>query len=157
LGAKRLVFIADLIGAGMFLAMFCAIIAQTIMRYVFRTPLTTSLEFATIMFVWLIFWAASFNLSLKDHFRFDVLYNALPDQVKRVFNILTSAIFLAIFVGGAKATWEYFLFLELQTTPSLVWSYQIAFSVYFIFFVTLPIRLLVNIGMMFTPRWREEL
>ena len=155
--AKRLIFIADLIGALMFSAIFCAIIAQTIMRYVFRAPLATSLEFATIMFVWLIFWSASFNLSLRDHFRFDVLYNVLPDQVRRVFNIVTCAIFLAIFVYAAKATWEYFLFLRTQTTPSLVWSYQVTFATFFIFCIALPMRLLVNIGMMLSPRWREEL
>jgi TRAP-type C4-dicarboxylate transport system permease small subunit len=155
--AKRLIFLADLIAAAIFAVMFGTIIAQTAMRYLFRAPLATSLEFATILFVWLIFWAASFNLTMKNHFRFDVLYNALPAQLQRVFNLITYLTFFVIFCLAAKATWEYFLFLELQKTPSLQWTYQVAFSIYFIFFLALPARLLVNIGLLLSPRWREAL
>ena len=45
--------------------------------------------------------------------------------------------------------------LETQKTPSLQWSYQGAFSIYFVFFVALPARLLAGIVLLLSPRWRE--
>ena len=81
----------------MFAALFAAIAAQTIMRYVFRDPLTNSLEFATIAFIWLVFWVASCNMSVNDHVRFDIAYNLFPEQVRRLFGIITNLGFAAIF------------------------------------------------------------
>ena len=154
---RRLMFALDLVAAAMFCAMFATIIAQTTMRYVFRSPLTTSLEFATLAFIWLVFWVASCNLVVNDHVRFDIVYNMLPEQARRVFSIVTNLFFALVFVLAARETWDYFLFLETQYTASMTISYQLAFFPYFIFFIVLPAKMLVNVAVLLSPRWRERI
>lgn len=157
LNHRRLVFALDLVAAAMFCAMFGTIIAQTTMRYVFRSPLTTSLEFATLAFIWLVFWVASCNLAVNDHVRFDIVYNLLPDQARRVFSIITNLFFALVFVLAARETWSYFQFLETQYTASMTISYQLAFFPYFIFFIVLPAKMLVNVAVLLSPSWRERI
>jgi hypothetical protein len=36
-------------------------------------------------------------------------------------------------------------------------SYQLAFFPYFIFFIVLPAKLLVNVAVLLSPRWRERI
>ncbi|MGH7004105.1 MAG: TRAP transporter small permease [Alphaproteobacteria bacterium] len=157
LSYKRLVFLLDLIAAAMFCTMFAAIIAQTTMRYLFRSPLAHSLEFATVAFIWLVFWVASCNLAINDHIRFDIVYNLLPERIRRLFAIITNLGFAVVFILAAHATWEYFLFLETQYTASMAVSYQWAFFTYFIFFVVLPAKMLLNVAALLSPRWKERI
>jgi TRAP-type C4-dicarboxylate transport system permease small subunit len=154
--ARRLTFILDLIAVAMFASLFVAIVAQTIMRYVFRSPLTLSMEFATIAFIWLTFWVAS-CLAVNDHIRFDIINHLFPDQTKRLFAIVTNLFFAGVFVLGAKANWDYFLFLESQRTGSLSLSHQWAFGPFFIFFAIMPLKMLLNIVVLLTPRWKERI
>jgi TRAP-type C4-dicarboxylate transport system permease small subunit len=157
LSYRRVVFLLDLIAAAMFCTMFAAIIAQTTMRYLFRSPLAHSLEFATIAFIWLVFWVASCNLAINDHIRFDIVYNLLPEPIRRLFGIITNLAFAVVFVLAAPATWEYFLFLETQYTASMATSYQWAFFTYFIFFVILPVKMILNVVALLSPRWKERI
>jgi TRAP-type C4-dicarboxylate transport system permease small subunit len=71
--------------------------------------------------------------------------------------ILVNLFYLAIFVWGMRATWEYFQFLEFEKTASLAISYQIAFFPYFIFFAVFPIKILAAILQLFGRDWRENL
>jgi TRAP-type C4-dicarboxylate transport system permease small subunit len=153
---RRVVFWLDVIAAAMFCTMFAAIIAQTTMRYLFRSPLAHSLEFATIAFIWLVFWVASCNLAINDHIRFDIVYNLLPDSIRRLFGVITNLTFAVIFVLAAPATWDYLVFLQTQYTASMTISYMWAFFTYFIFFAILPVKIL-NVVALLSPRWQERI
>jgi TRAP-type C4-dicarboxylate transport system permease small subunit len=148
---------ADWVAGAMLFVVFAALLAQTFMRYVMRSPLTTSQELAMIAFIWFVFWLASTTLSLREHVRFDVFYNALPEQGRRVVSILVNLFYLAIFVWGMRATWEYLQFLEFEKTASLAISYQIAFFPYFIFFAVFPIKVAAAILQLFGRDWRANL
>jgi TRAP-type C4-dicarboxylate transport system permease small subunit len=154
---KRLTFILDLVAAAMFASLFIAIVAQTTMRYVFRSPLTLTLEFATLAFIWLTFWVASFGLGIRDHIRFDILSNLFPEQVRRLFAIVTNLFFAAIFILAAGATWEYFDFLQNQRTGSLGLSQQWAFGPFFIFFAIMPAKMVLNTIVLLGPGWKERI
>ncbi len=154
---KRLTFILDLIAAAMFGSLFIAIVAQTTMRYVFRAPLTVTLEFATVAFIWLTFWVASFGLKINDHIRFDIVSNLFPEQVRRLFAIVTNVFFVVVFILGAYATWEYFDFLKTQHTGTLGVTQQWAFAPYFIFFAVMPAKMALNTIMLLSPRWKERI
>ncbi|MER2535153.1 MAG: TRAP transporter small permease [Rhizobiaceae bacterium] len=148
---------ADYVAAAMLLVIFVTLVAQTFMRYVMRSPLSTSQELATITFLWMVFWAAGTTIRFSEHIRFDILYNALGPQSRRIMAILANAFYLVIFVWAGKATWDYFLFLETQYTGSLAISYQIAFFPYFIFFVAFPLKILAAIASLVGRDWRQAL
>jgi TRAP-type C4-dicarboxylate transport system permease small subunit len=154
---RRLIFILDLIAVAIFGSLFVAIVAQTTMRYVFRSPLTLTLEFATIAFIWLSFWVASFGLSIQDHIRFDMVSNLFPEQARRLFGILTNLFFAGVFVLAAKANWEYFQFLEIQRTGSMSLSHQWAFGPYFVFFAIMPLKMSLNAIVLMSPGWKERI
>ena len=152
---KHLVIVLDLIAAAIFASLFVAIVAQTTMRYVFNSPLTLTLEFATLAFIWLTFWVASFGLAVKDHISFDVVANLFPEQARRLFAIVTNLFFAVVFLLAAHAHWEYFLFLELTRTGSMNIGHQWAFGPFFIFFAIMPLKLALNAIMLMSPRWKE--
>ncbi len=152
---KRLVFVLDLIAAAIFASLFIAIVAQTTMRYVFNSPLTLTLEFATLAFIWLTFWVASFGLAVKDHISFDIVSNLFPEQARRLFAILTNLFFAVVFVLAAQAHWEYFEFLDLTRTGSMNIGHQWAFGPFFIFFAIMPVKLALNAVILMSPRWKE--
>jgi TRAP-type C4-dicarboxylate transport system permease small subunit len=156
-GLRHAELAVNLIAGLLFLAIFATLVAQTSMRYVFRSPLTTSQEMATIAFVWLIFWTAACCLKVNDHIRFDLVYDVVPDWLKRVFMVLCNLLFMGIFVYAAQDTLEYLRFLERQFTASLRLTYQIAFFPYFLFFFLLPVKLALNVAGLIGPGWRSRL
>lgn len=158
---QRLLRLANLalnVVAGlMFLSIFVILVAQTTMRYVFRAPLTTSQELATMAFVWLIFWTAACCLKTTDHIRFDLVHEIMPDWLKRVCIVLCNLLFMGVFVYAARDMLGYFLFLERQFTASLRLSYQIAFAPFFLFFFLFPLKLALNLLGLFGPGWKTRL
>lgn len=148
---------ADLAAAAMFATIFVTIIAQTSMRYLFGSPLSTSQELASIAFVWLIFWAAACNLPIREHVTFDIVYNMASPAVKRIFAIVCNLLFLAVFVYALPATWEYFRFLDMQYTASLRLTYQVAFFTYFVFAVAFPLRLAANLARLLGRGWQDNI
>jgi TRAP-type C4-dicarboxylate transport system permease small subunit len=153
---KRLALICDLIAATIFVSLFVAIVAQTTMRYVFRSPLTLSLEFATLAFIWLTFWVAS-CMAVNDHIRFDVVSNMFPEQARRLFGIVTNLFFAAVFILGAPAAWDYFQFVETQRTGSMGISQQWAFGPFFIFFAVMPLKMLLNVAVLLSGSWKVRI
>lgn len=153
----RLAAAADYVAGAMLFVIFATLVAQTFMRYIMRSPLSTSQELATITFVWMVFWAAGTSVRFSEHIRFDIIYNALGDQWRRGMSIAANVFYLVIFVWAAKATWDYFLFLETQYTGSLTISYQIAFFPYFIFFVAFPLKILLAILNLIGRDWKQAL
>lgn len=154
---RKIALAADWAAGAMLFVVFAALVAQTAMRYVFGSPLSTSQELATIAFLWLVFWLAGSSIALQHHVRFDILYNALPEQGRRVTSILVNLFYLGVFVWAMPATLEYFMFLELEKTASLAISYQIAFLPYFIFFAVFPLKIAVTILSLLGRDWRESL
>ena len=150
-------FAVNVVAGLLFLSIFAILVAQTTMRYVFRAPLTTSQEMATMAFIWLIFWTAACCLKISDHIRFDLIYELVPDWLKRIFMIVCNLLFMAVFVYAARATFDYFLFLERQFTASLRLSYQVAFAPYFLFFFLFPLKLAINVAGLVGPGWKTRL
>jgi len=154
---RKIALAADWAAGAMLFVVFASLVAQTFMRYVLKSPLSTSQELATVSFLWLVFWLAGSSIALQHHVRFDTLYNALPEQGRRVTSILVNLFYLGVFVWAMRATWEYFVFLEFEKTASLAISYQIAFLPYFIFFAVFPLKIAATILSLLGRDWRDSL
>lgn len=154
---RKAALVADWAAGAALFVVFAALLAQTVMRYALRSPLSTSQEMAMIAFMWFVFWLAGTTISLREHIRFDVFYNLLSEQWQRVTSILVNLFYLAIFVWAMRATWEYFVFLEFEKTASLAISYQIAFFTYFVFFAVFPLKIVLAILHLLGRDWRENL
>ena len=134
--------LADGIAALMLAAMFTLFFVQIISRYFFNTPLGWTQEVCVTLWLWLVFWAASFCLKEKDHIRFDVLYAASPRKVQRIFALIAA---LAIAAGMAYSflpTWDYIDFYKIKKSANLRIRLNNVFSIYGIFIAAIVIRYL---------------
>ena len=85
----------------LYLATLCFIILtvmltlQVFSRFILHHSWTWMEEFATIMFVWMIYLAISAAVTHRKHLRIDVLLEAVPFQIKKVMLIASNVIFAA--------------------------------------------------------------
>lgn len=66
---------------------------QVISRYAFKHSFTWMEEFATIMFVWMIYLGVSAAVTYRKHLRIDFVLNMVPFKVKRAMLIISNVIF----------------------------------------------------------------
>lgn len=94
--------IAIPIVGGMILIVFF----EVLMRYVFRSPIITSIELARLGFVWSCFLGATICLKREKHIQFVFLIDKFGDLGKRVIRIfislLSAGFFLFLVVKGTQ-------------------------------------------------------
>ena len=70
--------------------MFVVFLLQIGFRYFLVRPLSWSEEVCLLCWLWGVLWGAGLVLSDDEEIRMDIIYNAVPDKVRRVFKIITS-------------------------------------------------------------------
>jgi C4-dicarboxylate transporter DctQ subunit len=121
-------------------ALFIVFLIQIATRYVFNAPALWTLEACLTLWLWVVFWGGAFVLQEKDHVRFDVLYIAVGQKMRRAFAFIS-----AIAIGGGMlaalpATWSYISFYEIKRSAVLGIRLDIVFSIYGVFAVMMVIR-----------------
>ena len=112
---------------------------QIFTRYVARGSLLWAGEMAQWLFVWMTFVAAALVFKEKGHIVIDIVYDLLPDRLKKALFVMTAVIIHA------------FLFLLLYYAVPVVKAYsnQTATSVEVsksYLFVSLPVGVLLMLG-----------
>lgn len=126
---------ADDVAVGLLTAMFSAFVLQIVSRYVFNHPLGWTLELCLTMWLWTVFWGSAFCLRNNDHVRFDMLYYAVNEKVRRVFaGICASAIVIGM-LWSLPATWDFVSFLQIKKSASLRIPLFYVFAIYIVFMV----------------------
>lgn len=69
-----------------------------VLRYGFQLPTTWQDEVARILLVWGILIGASATLRNNNHIRMDLLYNILPEKVKKYVDIFANIVILSFFI-----------------------------------------------------------
>lgn len=89
---------------GMFFSasMVILLFLQVVSRYIFRYSLPWSEELALICFILSIYFGASQAVKRKQHLKIEILTNFLPPKIKKVFEILSNAVFFAFCVYITK-------------------------------------------------------
>ena len=123
---------AEGFAAALMAAMFGTFILQVVVRYTARIEWVAvnlpwlqpmnygwTLEFCLALWVWLIFWGNAFIVRQNDHVTFDILYLAVPPQVRRVFAIITGLAIAIALLASVWPTWDRFMILRLKRTATL--------------------------------------
>jgi len=120
---KRLKFVIcnfeEIIAAVFIFFMTILVIINVFLRYVVNTGLYWSEEVVTGCFVWAVFLGASACYRRKAHVGVDILVNMLPENLKKIVNILVDIILILI---NGYITYLTILYLETsytKTTPVL--------------------------------------
>lgn len=70
----------------------------------------------------------------------DLVYNAVPDNARRVFKVISSAVLVVLLVISLPAAWDYVTFMKREHTASLRIPINYLYSVYLIFSVACILR-----------------
>lgn len=131
---------AEAVQALMMAAMFAAFIAQVAFRYVINLPLAWTDEVCNLVWLWGIFWGASFVMRNSDDIRFDMVYTLLPARVRRALTLVASSALVLIFGLSIPASWSYVSFMKVERSASLGIPMNWVFSVYLLFAAAMMLR-----------------
>jgi TRAP-type C4-dicarboxylate transport system permease small subunit len=109
---KLVNFIFDIfevyLAAIIFSALIVSIFLEVFMRYVLNNPSPELFELSIYCFVWVIYLGGALATRYNQHVRFDLIYRALPEKVRRVmeiaFDLLTNGVLLVLFYPAVRYT-----------------------------------------------------
>ena len=132
--------VAEAVQALMMAVMFAAFIAQVVFRYVINLPLAWTDEVCNLVWLWGIFWGASFVMRNSDDIRFDMVYALLSARLRRLLTLIASSALVLIFGLSIPASWSYVSFMKVERTASLGIPMNWVFSVYMLFALAMIVR-----------------
>jgi TRAP-type C4-dicarboxylate transport system permease small subunit len=131
--ARRLRALADHVAVALIATMFVSFLLQIFFRYVLNRPLGWTEEVTVLCWVWLVLWTASFILSDAEEVRFDIVYSAVPQRLRRGFTVVTSVALIVLFVISLPATWRYVAFMKREHSAYLHMRFDLLYSIYVAF------------------------
>jgi len=131
---------ADNVAVALIATMFVSFLLQIVFRYVLNRPLGWSEEVTVLCWVWVILWGASFIVADEDEVRFDILYNAVSPNVRRVFTIIAAVTLIVLIALSLPATWRYVVFMKREHSAYLKVPFDYLYSIYLIFAVVCILR-----------------
>jgi C4-dicarboxylate transporter DctQ subunit len=128
---------ADDVGVIMLSLMFLAFVVQITARYVFNYPLGWTLELCLTMWLWTVFWGASFSLRNEDHVRFDMIYLNVSPKAKRWLAAIAAIAIVVTMLVALPRTYDFISFLKIKKSGTLRIPLMYVFSIYLVFMVAI--------------------
>jgi len=148
---------AELIGSLWFLVMFGAFVLQVFTRYVLGAPLGWTTEVCLIAYLWFAFWGAGLMVRERDHVRFDMIYQMLPDKGRRIVAMVTSLAMGGLFVAALPANIDFVTFMGEDVTWVLEIRFDLVFAVFIVFMVGFAVVALGRAARLAGRGWRDEI
>ena len=131
---------ADHVAVALMAIMFVSFLLQIVFRYALDRPLGWTEEVTVLCWVWVVLWGASFIVPDADEIRFDILYNAVPSSVRRVFTVVTSLALIVLMALSLPATWRYIEFMRREHSAYLRIPFDYLYSIYMLFAIVCILR-----------------
>lgn len=148
---------ADTIGVLLFVVAFSGFIVQIFFRYVMGNPVLWTEEVTMIAFVWTVFWAAAFMVNIREHVTFDVLYEVVTPETRRLLAIFSMVVLIFGFALLIPATWDYLVFLLRKKSAVLRVQMTWIYGCYLLFVVNFTIQAAWRLWLLFSPKWRDQI
>jgi len=126
---------ADDVAVGLLTAMFLAFVLQITARYVLKSPLPWTLELSLTMWLWTVFWGSALCLRNRDHIAFDMIYNHVRPELRKVFGIISALVIIVAMLASLPATWDWVSFLTIKKSATLRIPLAYVFGIYLLFMV----------------------
>jgi TRAP-type C4-dicarboxylate transport system permease small subunit len=140
-----------------FVVMFAAFMIQIISRYVFNEPVAWTLEVCLIGYVWVVFWSSDILLKERQHIVFDVLYNLVPTNLRRVLAVITTASLFVAFLAALPGALDYVTFIARRKSTILHIPMPWVFGGFLVFAVAVVGNAGVRLWRLYRPGWQNEL
>jgi TRAP-type C4-dicarboxylate transport system permease small subunit len=130
----------DTIGGVVFLCLFLTFIVQITARFVFNKPLPWTDELAVILYLWAILWASAFMVPEREQVMFDLIWNSVGIQTRKVMRILGNLMVGGLALVAIPASWDYVHFMAREGSPVLDISFQWIFLPFIFLLCALVVR-----------------
>ena len=147
---------ADYVTTAMFFAIFAIYLIGITARYVFNAPISWSDELAMIVFVWCMFLTDAFVSRDQDHVAFDVLWERLGPNGRRVVGLLQTGLFGILFAVSFPVIVDYVMFLWREQTSALGWRLDFVYICFVIYYAMIVVRLAAKFLSFAGPGWRAQ-
>ena len=131
---------ADVIGGGLFLALFVVFVVQVTARFGFNQPMAWTDESAVILYVWIILWAAAVVVPEREHVVFDLVWNSVNRRTRQVMRIVGNLLVGGLALIAIPASWDYVHFMNREGTPVLGISFMWVFLPFVLLLIALVVR-----------------
>ena len=136
---------ANIIGGGLFLAMFVLFVIQVTARFVFNQPIVWTDEAVVILYVWIILWGCAAIVPEREHVMFDLVWNSVGLRARQVMQIVGNLMLGGLALAGLPASWDYVHFMNREGTPVLNVSFMWVYLPFVLLLAALVIRAVLNI------------
>jgi C4-dicarboxylate transporter DctQ subunit len=126
-------------------SMFSVFIVQVAFRYILNLPLGWTLEYVTIAWLWGILFGYAFVIRSDDRVSFDIVYGVMPKNVRRAMDVVSGLVCAAIFAWSLPKTVGYIAFMHLERTDYLHIPFDVVFSIYVPFALSVIARSLMTV------------
>ena len=154
--AARLQRGAELVAATMFAALFGTFLIQIFTRYVLNNPTAWTQELTLVLYIWVVFWTCSFILHERDHISFDLISASLPPRGRRILALAATALVVVAFGIALAPSFDFVSFMKIVRTPVLRLPFDLVYSIFLLFLVSVIAAGLWRIARLFGPNWRQE-
>ena len=132
--------LADTLGGLIFLALFLTFLVQITLRFGFNQPLPWTDELAVILYLWAILWAAGMMVPEREHVMFDLLWNSVGRNTRRIMRIVGTLMIGGLALAAIPACWDYVHFMGREGSPVLGLSFEWIFMPFVLLLVALVVR-----------------
>ncbi len=143
--ASRLRRLAETVVVLLLASMFATFLIQIAFRYVLNLPLGWTVEYVAIAWLWGILFGYAFVVREEDIIRLDLLYNAMPEKVRRAMDIVAGLACAGILAWSLPKAYGYVTFMKIERTAYIRLPFDLVFSIYIPFAVAVIIRLLLTV------------
>lgn len=136
---------AENIIALMLASMFVTFLIQIVFRYFLNLPLGWTVEYVAIAWLWGILFGYAFVVRDDDIIRFDLVYFAVPNVVRRAMDVFTGLVCAGIMAWSLPKAWDYVTFMSIERTAYMRIRFDYVFAIYVPFAVSVIIRSLIDV------------
>lgn len=111
---------------------------QVISRYILRSSFTWMEEFATIMFVWMIYFGVSAAVTKRKHLRIDFILDMVPFKVKKAMLIISNIVFAVFNVYISTIMVDIINLMGNSKTTMLHWPQWLVYAI-------IPVSLILSV------------
>jgi TRAP-type C4-dicarboxylate transport system permease small subunit len=126
----------------MLAGMFAAFVLQIAFRYLLNWPTGWTNEISVILWIWLVFWGASFVLREEEEIRFDLIFVPAPRNVRRGMIVVSAVALVALYAVSLPAIYDYVAFMRVERTAYLKIRFDWLYAIFVVFVVAAIVRYL---------------
>lgn len=123
-------------------AMFVVFCIQISCRYVFNFPIGWTHEVSVTLWIWLTLFGAAFVVRENEEMRFDLIYGAVNERIRRVMALITAAGLITTFTMSLPAVIDYVGFMRVEKTAYLKIRFDWLYAIYIVFALATIVRYL---------------